>query len=128
MTTTDLLAAVRARGGDLRAEGDRLRGTAPPDLRAAIAERKPELLALLHAEAALASLSEAEREEYEERAAIREYDGGTPREEAERLALEEVTRRLQDRDATKTERAGSPRIDDRGADGVRTPPSERRGA
>lgn len=31
-----------------------------------------------------------ERERFEERAAIREYDGGTQRAEAERLALEEV--------------------------------------
>lgn len=32
-----------------------------------------------------------EREEFEERAAIREYDGGFPRKEAERLAAEEIT-------------------------------------
>lgn len=31
-----------------------------------------------------------ERERFEERVAIREYDGGTPLAEAERLALEEV--------------------------------------
>ncbi len=39
---------------------------------------------------ALASLSDAEREEYEERAAIMEYDGGLPRAEAERMALERI--------------------------------------
>ena len=35
-------------------------------------------------------LSEDEREHYEERAAIREYEGGLPREESERLAREDV--------------------------------------
>ena len=41
----------------------------------------------------LASLSEAEREEYEERVAIMEYDGGLSREEAERQALEIIKER-----------------------------------
>lgn len=44
-------------------------------------------------EKALALLSEAEREEYKERAAIMEYDGGLPRSEAERLALSIVVKR-----------------------------------
>jgi len=35
-------------------------------------------------------LSEAEREEYEERAAIMEFDGGLSREEAERQGLERI--------------------------------------
>ena len=42
---------------------------------------------------AIASLTENERYEYEERAAIMEYDGVLPREEAERLALEIVRKR-----------------------------------
>ena len=41
-------------------------------------------------QSALASLSKKEREEYEERAAIMEYDGGLPRAEAERMALERI--------------------------------------
>jgi hypothetical protein len=38
-------------------------------------------------------LTTEEREAYEERAAIMEYDGGLPRAEAERLAMEEVVGR-----------------------------------
>lgn len=41
----------------------------------------------------LSFLSEAERDEFEERAAIMEYDGELSREEAERLALEIIQRR-----------------------------------
>lgn len=41
-------------------------------------------------------LTEDEREHYEERAAIREFDGGLSREESERLAREDVeTHRFQ---------------------------------
>lgn len=43
---------------------------------------------------ALASLSESEREEYEERAAIMEFDGGLSKEESERIMLKIVLRRL----------------------------------
>lgn len=42
-----------------------------------------------------ATLTPAERELYEERAAIREYDGGMARAEAERAALADV-RRMRD--------------------------------
>jgi hypothetical protein len=35
-------------------------------------------------------LTEEQREDFEERAAIMEYDGGLPREEAEKLALKIV--------------------------------------
>jgi hypothetical protein len=38
----------------------------------------------------IAGLSEAERYQFEERAAIMEYDGGLSREKAERAALREV--------------------------------------
>lgn len=41
----------------------------------------------------LMDLSPAERESFEERAAMREYDGGYPRAEAEELALADVVRR-----------------------------------
>jgi hypothetical protein len=37
-----------------------------------------------------ANLPEVAREVYEERAAIREYDGGLPRDEAERLAIDDM--------------------------------------
>lgn len=42
------------------------------------------------------TLTHEERYRYEERAAIMEYDGGLPRAEAERLALEEVMRARDD--------------------------------
>ena len=38
----------------------------------------------------LTTLTPDEREDYEERAAIREFDGGFTREEAEALALQEI--------------------------------------
>lgn len=41
------------------------------------------------------NLTDDEREHFEERAAIMEYDGGLAREEAERLALVEVVARRQ---------------------------------
>jgi len=40
----------------------------------------------------VADLDEDERDRFEERAAIMEYDGGLPRAEAEQLALEDVMR------------------------------------
>ena len=43
----------------------------------------------------VADLSEDEFEFYEERAAIIEYDGGLQREDAERMALDEVISRRQ---------------------------------
>lgn len=52
-----------------------------PDLLAAIREHKPELLVLL-------SLEGNHREEFLERAAIMEFDGGLERRKSERLALE----------------------------------------
>jgi len=41
--------------------------------------------------AGLSQLTPAEREEYEERAAIIEYDGGLTRAMAERLAMRQIT-------------------------------------
>ena len=46
-------------------------------------------------------LSEAEREEYEERAAIMEYDGGLSRAEAERQALERILAKRGNLNGTK---------------------------
>lgn len=75
-----VLADLRARGVSLRAVGDRLRfrpsAAVSAELRERIVANKPDLLALL--------------ERFEERAAIMEYDGGLPREEAERRAWESV--------------------------------------
>lgn len=49
-------------------------------------------------------LNEALKEIFEERAAIREFDGGYTREEAERLAMEEVTKRRATIDADKVQK------------------------
>lgn len=46
-------------------------------------------------------MSEEETALFEERAAIREYMGNTPRAEAERLAREDVRRMLEQKGATK---------------------------
>lgn len=43
-------------------------------------------------EITIEDLTSDEREDYEERAAIREYEAGFTREEAERLALEDMLR------------------------------------
>ena len=61
MSAAQLLAELRARDCDVTALDERLRVDAPagvltPDLRAVIAQHKPELLALLVAEAARASV------------------------------------------------------------------------
>jgi len=45
----------------------------------------------------ISDFTEAERELYEERAAIREYDGGMPRHEAEMRAYEDVLAHRRDR-------------------------------
>jgi len=47
-------------------------------------------------EKAIASLSDSEREDFEERVAIMEYDGCMSREKAERLALECVLNRREE--------------------------------
>lgn len=49
---------------------------------------------------ALATLTPAERELYEERAAIREHDGHMRRDDAERAALADVLRMRRTREAT----------------------------
>lgn len=75
-----LVADLHARGVAMRVVGDRLRyrpmSAVPPELRARMAACKDDLLDLV--------------ELFEERAAIRELDGGFSRAEAERLALEDV--------------------------------------
>jgi hypothetical protein len=74
----ELLQRLHNAGVILTVDGDRLRYRAPagaltPDLRAALAEMKPDLV-----------------HEYHERAGILEYDARLSREEAERLAGETV--------------------------------------
>jgi hypothetical protein len=70
----DLLQRLHAAGVILTVQGDRLRyrcptGALTPELRAALAEWKPDLLY-----------------EYHERAGILRFDGGLPRDEAEARA------------------------------------------
>jgi len=75
-----ILAELHHRGASVRVVGDRLRyrpvWAVAPELRERMNEHREELLALV--------------EHFEERAAIREFDGGLSRAEAERLALEDV--------------------------------------
>ncbi len=81
MTAADLLRHVRGTGFTLDlADGKLLVAPASmltDDLRAALRACKPEVLALLAAE------READKEAFEERAGIMEFDGGLPRAEAE---------------------------------------------
>jgi hypothetical protein len=85
-----LITEVAAAGGVIRRAGDKIELMAPQplpaDLVARIREAKLALLAIL---------AEAPdwRDLYEERAAIREYDGGYSRPEAERLAWGEIQNR-----------------------------------
>lgn len=47
------------------------------------------------------TLDEAAREHFEERAAIKEFDGGLPRLDAERAAMEETIQWLRERQAPR---------------------------
>ncbi len=98
MTAAALIQQVQAAGGTIRATGGRLRLSAPRPLPSGLVEtikaHKAEMLAYLGDE-----LTENIREHFEERAAIREYDGGEPREKAEdeaRKALRVYEYRLTD--------------------------------
>ena len=88
MTAAALLTHLRSLGVTLRAEGAQLdltaphRGTLTPALLNQVRSVKPDLLALLDAEAEL----------FEERAAFREFEGGLSRPVAERLARRDVER------------------------------------
>ncbi|MCL5979781.1 MAG: hypothetical protein M1488_03675 [Gammaproteobacteria bacterium] len=78
MTAAEIIEDVLAAGGEIWTEGDRLKfRDAPARLVPAIREHKAALLALLKA---------PDDYDRQERAAIMEYDGGLPREKAERLA------------------------------------------
>lgn len=80
MRAADILAAAKAAGITLTAEGDGIRATPraalTDTLRAGIRENREAILAALR----------TDPEAIEERAAILEFDGGLTRELAERLA------------------------------------------
>jgi hypothetical protein len=105
MSATGLLEELRILGVLVVPEGDRLRIEAPtavmtPKLRRSLADHKPELLALLgapqHPTTTITpnDLPSDWRVEFEERAAIREYEGRQAREHAEAEALREVVARM----------------------------------
>jgi|HubBroStandDraft_6_1064221.scaffolds.fasta_scaffold2823613_1 hypothetical protein len=80
----DLLSRLAVLGAMVERQGDKLvlrAGIAPVpgDILAAVRQRKEELLDALS--------PDAERDAFEERAAIMEFDGGLSREEAEREAI-----------------------------------------
>lgn len=90
-----LLADLEAHNIRLEPRGERLEVRAPvgvltPEMRQRIAKNKTELLALLRGElpASLDAWPEEWLENYIERAAIMEFDGGLPPVEAERRAEE----------------------------------------
>jgi len=113
LNATALVDDLTRRGVMLSAIGDRLRVNAPrgvvtPDIRAALTEHKRALLLLLAGQRpgsrwresetgylAPDDLPESWREWFEERAAIREYDGGQTREHAEAEALRETMNAMQ---------------------------------
>ncbi len=87
MSALALLDRLTARGITLRAVDDRLQANPMsallPDDREQLHQFKAELLTLLRG---------AADELFEERAAIREFDGGLPRADAERLAAHDCKR------------------------------------
>ncbi len=95
MTATELLRELRRIGVVLHLEGDDLvfraaAGLVTPALRDAIAASKPEIVARLRGlPAEPATWPEEWHELYAERAAIREFDGGLSRADAERAAERE---------------------------------------
>lgn len=88
MTPTELLDRLKARGITLRATDGRIQANRPNDIladeRELVRQHKAELLALLQAG--------DEREFFEERAAIREFDGKLDRADAELLAARDCGR------------------------------------
>ena len=88
MNPETLIATCNLAGVFLRMDGDRLKAYGQES---AIARLLPTLKA--HREELKAILSEEEREFYEERAAIAEFDGGLSRTDAERQAMQEVRAR-----------------------------------
>jgi len=80
--------SIEVEGADLIVEAD---CEMPPDLLASLRQHKAELIAVLVV--SKPSKVQRWRDEFEERAAIREYDGGYTRAEAERLAWGEIENR-----------------------------------
>ncbi len=103
MTGELLFEQLRERDIRLSAKGNRLvvdapRGILTEQLRVTLREHKAKLLTLLvplgDREITVADLPADWRIEFEERAAILEYDGGLPREHAEAVALGEIVARM----------------------------------
>jgi hypothetical protein len=83
--------SIEVEGADLIIEADY---EMPPDLLASLRQHKAELIAVLvPPSSSAAPTAEWWRDEFEERAAIREYDGHYTRAEAERLAWGELENR-----------------------------------
>jgi len=93
-----LLKRARAAGLRVDVDGDKLRVIGPKRLEPLALEvlsHKAELWPILTAsEITVADLTADWRIEFEERAAIREYDGGQAREHAEAEALTEIVQRM----------------------------------
>lgn len=99
MTAEEILLALVVARVDVVSQAGNLRFRAPmgvltDELRARIAEHRPALMALVQRGAVLpwrvVDWPEDARGSYEERAAIREFDGGATREDAERDAERDV--------------------------------------
>lgn len=92
MNATALIEQVHAAGGEIRAEGDRLKLKAPaplpPELVQEIKEHKAEVLAALSVSVRKQSADLLEA--FEERAGILEHDGGLTRSQAEQEAARMV--------------------------------------
>jgi hypothetical protein len=105
MNALELLQDLAGRGVVLTPHGRKLLVKAPAGTLRAVDRKllsrlKPALLAILEASRTPGELPPDWRELWEERAAIREFDGGLDREQAEALALADVWRLM--------ERAGKP--------------------
>jgi len=96
MGAVDLLRDLMAEGVEFEADGDRVRwrngGTQlTPDRLAVLKEGKAEVLQFLNGEAAKDLSDRTDKpdiDDFEERAAIAEFDGGLARDDAEHLAAQ----------------------------------------
>jgi hypothetical protein len=111
MTAAALITDLARHEISLSVNGEKLRVEGPAELltaelRALLAPRKPELMAVLTgdwcgaAAAVFGTICDVEirgdvQHRFDERAGICEYDGGVSRADAERMAFEEVSRELQ---------------------------------
>ncbi|MCG3139125.1 MAG: hypothetical protein HJJLKODD_03004 [Phycisphaerae bacterium] len=98
VTATELLNDLQRRGVRFSVHCGKLRADAPvgvltPEVKTAIGHLKPQMITILTPNQPINhpdQLPERWRELYEERAAIREFDGGQAREHAETEALKEI--------------------------------------